>query len=118
MGPEPALYFKGLLVNSRTVFLFDFISKLYSFPQMTEKSFICLFFRNTVFTSSTHSSGKLLLFVTGKLPFVTESLFRVIKIKVLSTPPNVCLKIRSDFSRIDSEENSIEVAGSHQKCMF
>ena len=85
---------------------------------MAEKPFICLFFRNTVFTSSTHSNGKLLHFVTGKLPFVTESLFRVIKMKVLSTPPHVYLKIRSDFSHNDSGENSIEVAGSHQKYMF
>lgn len=39
MGPEPALYFKGLLVNSRTVFPFDFISKIVFFPSDDWKAF-------------------------------------------------------------------------------
>ena len=39
MGPEPALYFKGLLVNSRTVFLSDFISKIVFFPSDDWKAF-------------------------------------------------------------------------------
>lgn len=82
------------------------------------KSLLYVYSSGTQYLLLPHSNGKLLHFVTGKLPFVTESLFRVIKIKVLSTPPHVYLKIRSDFSHNDSGENSIEVAGSHQKYMF
>lgn len=123
MGPEPALCFKVSLVNSRTSFLFSLIlfPKSNSISQMTKnkqtnkKAFYAFSLQEHSIYSFYPSQWKIAMLCNQTVvPFVTRSLLRVIKINVSSIPPHVFQNIRSDFSHLDSGENSIDMAGSYQ----
>lgn len=112
MGPDPALYFKVPLVNSRIVFFsLMLFPKSKSILWMTERPFMLLIFRNTV--SIPPFQWKIAVLCYWKnVPSVTGSLLGVMKIQSSLQSPTIYLK--SDLSHLDSGVNSLEVAGFHQ----